>query len=269
MDKNKTIGIIGGGNMGSGILSGIVRAGLVKPTNVIVSDLNKKVLARLEETYSVRTTTDNALLCEEADIIFLVVKPYQLADMIEKVRDSVNADALVISVAAGQPLCRIEDMFERDMRLVRIMPNLGALVGESMTGFCLNRFATEEDRQDVIDLLESFGRAEEVAEKLMDVVTGVSGSAPAYICTMLDAMADAAVRNGMPRAQAYTVCAQAMLGTAKYLLETGVTPSALKDMVCTPGGTSIEAVVAMERDGLRGAIVSGVNACVEKSKQLN
>ena len=268
MDRTKTVGVIGGGNMGSGIISGIVGSGLLEPKNVIVSDINKKTLERLSDTYSVRTTTDNAALCEEADIIFLVVKPYQLAEMIEKIRDSVNADALVISVAAGQPIARIEAMFGRDVRLVRIMPNLGALVGESMTGFSLNRLATEEDRQDTIALLNSFGRCEEVAEKLMDIVTGVSGSAPAYICTMLDAMADAAVLNGMPRAQAYTVCAQAMLGTAKYLLETGVTPSALKDMVCTPGGTSIEAVVEMENKGIRSAIVSGVNACVEKSKNL-
>ncbi len=268
MDTEKKIGIIGGGNMGGGIAGGIVSSGLVDPENVIVSDINEIGLRKLQDEYGIRTTTDNLELCMEADIIFLAVKPYLLADVVSEIRNDVNADALVISVAAGRTIASIEAMFGRELRLIRMMPNLGAVVGESMTGFSLNKNATEEDREDAGELLGSFGRCEEISESLMDVVTGVSGSAPAYICTMLDAMADAAVLNGMPRAKAYTFCEQAMLGTAKYLLETGTTPSALKDMVCTPGGTSITAVAEMERCGLRNAIISGINVCTDKSKKL-
>ena len=268
MDSAKIIGIIGGGNMGGGIARGIVNAGVVNPENIIVSDTNPETLGKLQKSCGVCTTTDNKKLCEQADIIFLAVKPFLLADVIANVRDYVNADALVVSVAAGQTIERVERLFGRELHLVRIMPNLGAVVGESMTGYTLNSNVTAEDREDLVELLSSFGLCEEIAENLMDVITAVSGSAPAYIATMIDAMADAAVLNGMPRAKAYKICEQAMLGTAKYLLETGVTPCALKDMVCTPGGTSIEAVTVMEREGIRGAIHAGVTACTEKSRSL-
>lgn len=268
MNSAKKIGIIGGGNMGGGIARGIAKAGIVNPANIIVADTNPEVLRKLSEACGVRTTTDSRALCREADIIFLAVKPYLLANVISEVRDLVYEDALVVSVAAGQTIERVERLFEREIHLVRIMPNLGAVVGESMTGYTPNGNVTPEDKEDLVELLDSFGKCEEIAEYLMDVITAVSGSAPAYIATMLDAMADAAVLNGMPRAKAYKICEQAMLGTAKYLLETGVTPCALKDMVCTPGGTSIEAVTVMEREGLRGAIHAGINACTEKSKNL-
>ncbi len=265
MDQNKTIGIIGGGNMGGGIISGIVSSGLVAPEHVIASDININGLEHLKESYGIRTTTNNVELCQEADIIFLVVKPHLLSVVVPEIRDVVNADALVVSVAAGRSISYIESLFDRQLKLVRIMPNLGAVVGESMTGFTGNALVDEDDLMDVQDILSSFGRCEQVPENLLDIVTGVSGSAPAYICTMLDAMADAAVLNGLPRAKAYTFAAQAMLGTAKYLLEMQTTPSALKDMVCTPGGTSIVAVAEMERLGIRSAIMAGVTACTEKS----
>lgn len=268
MNSEKVIGIIGGGNMGGGIARGIAKAGIVNPQNIIVADTNPDALAKLSKACGVRTTSDSKLLCREADIIFFAVKPYLLADVITEVRDLVYEDALVVSVAAGQTIERVERLFGRDLHLVRIMPNLGAVVGESMTGFTPNENVTAEDKEDLVELLNSFGKCEEIAESLMDVITAVSGSAPAYIATMLDAMADAAVLNGMPRAKAYKICEQAMLGTAKYLLETGVTPCELKDMVCTPGGTSIEAVTVMEKEGIRGAIHAGINACTEKSKNL-
>lgn len=268
MDSAKIIGIIGGGNMGGGIARGIAKAGVVSPKNIIVADTNPEVLRKLSESCGVSTTTDGRTLCGKADVIFLAVKPFLLADVIADVRDMVNADALVVSVAAGQTIERVERLFGREVHLVRIMPNLGAVVGESMTGYTLNALVTPEEKEDLVELLSAFGLCEEIKESLMDVITAVSGSAPAYISTMLDAMADAAVLNGMPRAKAYKICEQAMLGTAKYLLETGVTPSELKDMVCTPGGTSIEAVTVMEREGLRGAIHAGINACTEKSKNL-
>ena len=268
MDNNKIIGIIGGGNMGGGIAKGIVSSNLVSPQNVIVSDISANRRKELEETLKVRTTAGNVELCSEADIIFLVVKPYLLAQVVEEIKDYVNEDALVISVAAGQSIAKVEGMFGRSIHLIRIMPNLGAVVGESMTGYTANTRVTEEELAEAAEIFNSFGKCEQIKESLMDVITAVSGSAPAYICTFIDAMADAAVLNGMPRAQAYNICSQVVLGTAKYLSETGMTPSELKDMVCTPGGASIEAVTVMEKEGLRGAVHAGVTACTLKSKNL-
>ena len=254
--------------MGGGIAKGIASANIVSAQNIIVSDVSAKRRSELSEQLGVRTTAGNVELCSESDIIFLVVKPYLLAGVIEEIKDFVNEDALVISVAAGQTIERVESLFGRPMHLIRIMPNLGAVVGESMTGYTPNKNVTEDELSDAAELFNSFGKSEQIPENLMDVITAVSGSAPAYVCTFIDAMADAAVLNGMPRAKAYTICEQAVLGTARYMLETGVSPSELKDMVCTPGGTSIKAVTVMEKEGLRGAVHAGITACVEKSRNL-
>ena len=146
------------------------------------------------------------------------------------------------------------------------MPNTPALVGEGMTGVCANDLVTEEELQLVLTLLKSFGRAEVVPEYLMDTVTGVSGSSPAYVFLFLEALADAAVAEGMPRKQAYEFAAQSVLGSAKMLLETGMHPGELKDMVCSPGGTTIEAVAVLERENLRSAVIDATRACIRKSK---
>lgn len=149
------------------------------------------------------------------------------------------------------------------------MPNTPALVGEGMTGVCANDFVTEEELQLVLTLLKSFGRAEVVPEYLMDTVTGVSGSSPAYVFLFLEALADAAVAEGMPRKQAYEFAAQSVLGSAKMLLETGMHPGELKDMVCSPGGTTIEAVAVLERENLRSAVIDATRACIRKSKGVD
>lgn len=269
MTDSKMIGVIGGGNMGGGIISGIVSSGLVKTDHLIASDVNLDSLNYLKERYGIKTTSNNKELCKSVDIIFLVVKPALLATVVPEIRDYIREDTLVISVAAGRPIAYVESLFERPIRLIRIMPNLGAVVGESMTGYTPNLLADEQNILDAEELFACFGRYELIPENLMDVVVAVGGSAPAYICTMLDAMADAAVLNGMPRRKAYTFVAQSMLGTAKYLLEMQTTPSILKDNVCTPGGTSIAAVSEMERLGARYAIMSAVNAAAEKSKEMS
>ena len=149
------------------------------------------------------------------------------------------------------------------------MPNTPSLVGEGMTGVCANDLVTEEELQLVLTLLKSFGRAEVVPEYLMDTVTGVSGSSPAYVFLFLEALADAAVAEGMPRKQAYEFAAQSVLGSAKMLLETGMHPGELKDMVCSPGGTTIEAVAVLERENLRSAVIDATRACIRKSKGVD
>ncbi|EEL87777.1 Pyrroline-5-carboxylate reductase [Bacillus cereus AH1272] len=162
-----------------------------------------------------------------------------------------------------------EDAFGRKLKIVRVMPNTPALVGEGMSALCHNALVTEKDLEDILNIFNSFGQTEIVNEKLMDVVTSVSGSSPAYVYMFIEAMADAAVLNGMPRDQAYKFAAQAVLGSAKMVLETGIHPGALKDMVCSPGGTTIEAVATLEEKGLRTAIISAMNRCTQKSVELS
>lgn len=265
---NKTIGIIGCGNMGGGILTGIIEKKAADCTKVMVSDKSEALLAALKIQYGISTTTDNTKAAAFADILFLVVKPFLLEQVVSEIRDFVKPETVIISVAAGKTISYISELFGKEIKLIRIMPNLAALVGDSMTAYVPNEAVTADELAEAAQLFNSFGKAAQLTENLMDIFTAISGSAPAYICTMLDAMADAAVLGGVPRQTAYTIVEQAMLGTAKYLLETGTTPAALKDMVCTPGGTSIEAVAEIERLGVRPAIMSAVKVCADKSAAL-
>lgn len=264
----KKIGFIGAGNMGSAMMSGIVKAGAV---HVTAADKNPAVLERLEKELGVKPG-DNQTVARTADILFLAVKPNILLDVIEEIKDIVRQDALVVSIAAGKTLDTLNSAFSRELKIVRVMPNTPALVGEGMSALALNAVAAKPEHakeiQELVELFESFGKAEIVSEKLMDAVTAVSGSSPAYVFMFIEAMADAAVLGGMPRAQAYTFAAQAVLGSAKMVLETGRHPGELKDMVCSPAGTTIEAVKVLEKTGLRNAVIQAMEACIDKSKSM-
>ncbi len=263
------IGFIGGGNMGGAIIGGIVKAGITPAADITVADLNAVGLERLKEEYGVNTTTNN---CDVAgsDILFLCVKPNVITDVIKEIRTAVGEDTLVVSIAAGRSLEMLENCFQRRIELIRAMPNTPALVGEGMAALSLNMFAKmdEDKTKAVLDIFNSFGRAEIVPEKLMDAVTAVSGSSPAYVFMLIEAMADAAVIGGMPRAQAYTFAAQAVLGSAKMVLDTAKHPGELKDMVCSPAGTTIDAVASLEADGFRAAVIKAMKACMDKSKGM-
>ena len=264
----KIIGFIGGGNMGGAIVGGIVGAGLATPEAIIVSDKNQEGLARLKETYGVRTTTDNRTAAAAADLLFLAVKPGIYPAVIPEIRDLIRPDTVIVSIAAGQTIAKVEALFEHPIRLMRVMPNTPALVGEAMSALSPNGNMEPEDIRQVENIFNSLGRAELVPESLMDAVVGVSGSSPAYVYMFIEAMADAAVADGMPRAQAYKFAAQAVLGSARMVLETGLHPGALKDMVCSPGGTTIEAVAVLEQEGLRSAVIKAQRACTEKSREM-
>ncbi|MBQ5534960.1 MAG: pyrroline-5-carboxylate reductase, partial [Lachnospiraceae bacterium] len=188
--------------------------------------------------------------------------------VIEEIATSVSPDTIVISIAPGKSISWITEKFGRQVRLIRCMPNTPALVGEGMTGFCVSGNVTEEDKEKAKSILEAFGRAEEVPEELMAAVTSVSGSSPAYVFILIEAMADQAVADGMPRAQAYEFAAQAVLGSAKMVLETGRHPGELKDMVCSPAGTTIDAVKILEKNGFRAAVEEAMAACTEKAGKL-
>ena len=211
---------------------------------------------------------DNEAVVAGSDLVFLAVKPNQIKNIINLVKNFISPEKIIVSILPGKSLQWLGTEIGKPTKLIRTMPNTPALVG-GMTGVCANDLVTEEELQLVLTLLKSFGRAEVVPEYLMDTVTGVSGSSPAYVFLFLEALADAAVAEGMPRKQAYEFAAQSVLGSAKMLLETGMHPGELKDMVCSPGGTTIEAVAVLERENLRSAVIDATRACIRKSKGVD
>ena len=222
----------------------------------------------VEKEFGINAVSDNKELCRMSDIIVFAVKPQVIGIVADEVKDEVDGK-LLISIVAGKSIGWYEENFGKKLKLVRTMPNTPALVGEGMTGVCKAEGVSADDMDIAMDILSSFGKAEEVPENLMDAVCAVSGSSPAYVFMFIEAMADAAVLGGMPRAQAYKFAAQAVLGSAKMMLDTGKHPGELKDMVCSPAGTTIEAVRVLEERGFRSAVIEGTVACIEKSAEMN
>ncbi|MCI7813576.1 MAG: pyrroline-5-carboxylate reductase [Lachnospiraceae bacterium] len=260
------VGFIGGGNMASAMIGGILNQKIVCADEVIASTKTEKSRQRVEEMYHIRTTLDNIEVAQHCDILVLAVKPKFYAEVIRQIKDVVTDAQIVVSIAPGKTLGWLEGLFEKPVKIVRCMPNTPALVGEGMTGVCSNGLVTEQEMKTICMILEGCGKVEIVEESLMDAVVSVSGSSPAYVFLFIEAMADAAVADGMPRAQAYRMAAQAVLGSAKMVLETGKHPGELKDMVCSPGGTTIEAVRVLEAKGMRSAVMEAMKACTEKAK---
>ncbi len=263
------IGFIGLGNMASAMIGGMLNAGEVKPENLLGSDKSLQMRENAEKTFGMQVMEDNGTVAEQADILFLAVKPIFFPDVMSDIRGKIKETTVVVSIAAGQTVQNIEDgLKNKDAKIIRLMPNTPALVGEGCTAICNNANVTKEELETVKKLLQTFGKAEEIPERLFDAFIGISGSSPAYVFMFIEAMADAAVNAGMPRNLAYTFASQAVLGSAKMVLETGKHPGELKDMVCSPGGTTIAAVKVLEEKGMRAAVIDAVEACVEKSRNL-
>ena len=262
------LSFIGCGNMGTAMLKGILAKGLVAKEDIMVSEVTSEVLKRTCDSLGVLGTLDNQKAARHGDVIVLAVKPQCYEEVIKGIKDDVSEDQIIVSVAPGKTLAWLQNIFGKPIKIVRTMPNTPALVQAGMTGICADAKVSEEDLQKVIVLLEGFGKVDIVPEDLMDVVTAVSGSSPAYAFMLIDAMADGAKALGMPREQAERFAAQAVLGSAKMVLETTKKPSELKDMVCSPGGTTIEAVRVLEERGMRDSIIEAMNACVDKAKRL-
>jgi pyrroline-5-carboxylate reductase len=216
----------------------------------------------------VEATTDNCAVARFADVLFLAVKPQFYESVIREIRDCVSEDQLIITVAPGKTFAWLTDTFGRELKFIRTMPNTPSLVREGMMGMSANARVTEDELIQVRELCGGFSRTEVIPENLMDVVTAVSGSSPAYVFLFIEAMADAAVAGGMPRSQAYTFAAQAVLGSAKMVLETGKHPGELKDMVCSPGGTTIQAVRVLEEKGMRSAVIEAMMKCLDISRNM-
>lgn len=263
------IGFIGLGNMASAMIGGILQKGMAKQEDIIGAEKMEAAKEAAKIKFGIEIAENNSIAAQKADVLFLAVKPLFLQEVIEEIRDVVRKETLIVSIAAGKDLKFYETAFARpELKLIRCMPNTPALVLEGCTGVCAGSNVTSEELESVVKLLGSFGKASVVPERLMDAVVGVSGSSPAYVFLFIEAMADAAVLAGMPRNQAYEFAAQAVMGSAKMVLETGKHPAELKDMVCSPGGTTIEAVKVLEEMGFRAAVMDAMDACIEKSKQL-
>ena len=246
------LGFIGCGNMAQAMITGILTQKVVSPQELIVSNPREEKTAKLKDEFGIITTTDNKEVAKQSDILVLSVKPQVYPAVIKEIRDEVSSEQIIVTIAAGVSMEAAERQFGK---IVRVMPNTPALVGEGMSGLCCNEYVTEEEFDRVHKIFESFGKAEKITENLMDAVVGVSGSGPAYVYMFIEAMADAAVAQGLPRKQAYTFAAQTLLGSAKMVLETGQHPGELKDAVCSPAGTTIEAVNVLEKKGMRSLII--------------
>ena len=257
------IGFIGAGNMAKAMIGGIIRNNIFKGDQIIVSDASSIALEVANNELGV-----NKEVAKNSEIIVLSVKPQYYKEVIKEIKDCVTKKQVIITIAPGQTLEYLQELFEKDLKIVRTMPNTPALVGEGMTGVCANNNITSEELDYICGILRGFGKVEVIGEQLMDVVVAISGSSPAYVFILIEAMADAAVSDGMPRAAAYQFAAQAVLGSAKMVLDTNKHPGELKDMVCSPGGTTIEAVRILEKNGFRSAMIESMKACTNKAKVI-
>jgi pyrroline-5-carboxylate reductase len=262
------LGFIGCGNMAAAMIGGIIDNGICGAEDIIASDVFEPTRKNAEEQLKIRISADNKEVTANADILFLAVKPQYYEAVIGEIRDVVKDNQIIVTIAPGKTLSWLSETFNKTLKIVRCMPNTPALVGEGITGVCHNDRVTKDELELVCKVLRGFGKAEVLSENLMDVVVAVSGSSPAYVFMFIEAMADAAVADGMPRAQAYRFAAQAVYGSAKMVLETGKHPGELKDMVCSPGGTTIEAVRVLEKNGLRSTVIEAMKACTKKAKGL-
>lgn len=266
---NKKLGLIGCGNMSRAIISGVVNSGTITPEQIIVSNPSEPKLINAKKEYNIITTRDNVEVAKNSDIVILAVKPNKYEKVIAEIRDFINPHTIITTIAAGISISRTKSLFKSDIKIARAMPNTPALVKEAMTALCFGDNLDNTDKVKITSIFNSCGKSEIVDEKLMDAVTGVSGSSPAYVYMFIEAMADAAVLQGIPRKSAYKFAAQSVLGSAKMVLETGLHPGELKDNVCSPGGTTIDAVYSLEKNNFRAAVMSAVTVCTEKSKKMS
>ena len=262
----QTIGFIGAGNMGGAMVEGIAKNQLFN--TIWVCDHHKENLDHLEKKYGVSTSMNEKEVALNSDVLVLSVKPKHYPKLIETIKESVKSDVIIVDIAAGVTIWDMKHYFDKDVKVIKAMPNTPALVLQAMSAISFDDLVTEEDKTCILSIFNSFGKCEVVDETMMDAVTSVSGSSPAYVFMFIEAMADAAVAQGLPRKQAYTFAAQAVLGSAQMVLETGMHPGVLKDMVCSPDGTTIDAVCELERTGFRASVESAMRVCGEKSKKM-
>ncbi len=263
-----TIGFLGAGKMATALARGFVRAEIATPKHIIAGDVSPAARTTFTRETGAKATAANADVLKFASVLVLAVKPDQVAGVLTDLRGSFAGNHLLISIAAGVTLARMEAALPAGTRVIRVMPNTPALVGEAAAAFALGKSATAADGDLAKKLLSAVGVAFQVKESLLDAVTGLSGSGPAYVYQFIEALSDGGVAAGLPRDVATRLAAQTVLGAAKMVLETGQHPGALKDQVTSPGGTTIEGLHELEKGQLRATVMSAVRAATEKSKKL-
>jgi len=268
MSTKLTIGFLGAGKMATALARGFVRAGLVAPGQVAASDPSAAARAAFAKEVGAKVTASNAEVVKSAAVLVLAVKPDQVGGVVGEIRELLTEKHCVISIAAGVPLAKLEAGLGAGARLIRVMPNTPALVGASATAFALGKSARPADGELAQKLFSAVGVAFQVKEALLDAVTGLSGSGPAYAYLFIEGLSDGGVAAGLPRDIATRLAAQTVLGSARMVLETGLHPGVLKDMVTSPGGTTIEGLHELEKGKMRGTLISAVRAAAEKSKKL-
>ncbi|MFQ9613905.1 MAG: pyrroline-5-carboxylate reductase, partial [Clostridium butyricum] len=249
-------------------VGGLIKSGFLKSEEIIVSTKTEASSKKLRDEFKVATTLDSKTVAKESETIILAVKPNMYKSVVEEIKSELTEDKLIITIAAGISIENMEEWLGDDLKIIRTMPNTPALVGQAMSAVCPNKNVSEEELKYCINIFESFGECEVLEEKYFDGFIAVAGSSPAYVFMFIEAMADGAVKLGIPRAKAYKMAAQSVLGSAKMVLETGKHPGELKDMVCSPAGTTIDAVVELEKLGFRNSVIQAMDKCAEKSKNM-
>ena len=268
MAAKLTIGFLGAGKMATALAKGFVAAGLTTAKQIIASDPVDAARKYFSKETGAKTTNSNLEVVRFADVLVLAVKPGNVAELLQEMRENFTQKHLLISIAAGVPIAKLEGGLSNSARVIRVMPNTPALVGSSATAFALGKSANADDAKLAEKLFSAVGIAFQLKESLLDAVTGLSGSGPAYVYLMIEALSDGGVASGLPRDVATKLAAQTVFGSAQMVLETGQHPGVLKDMVTSPGGTTIEGLHELEKGKVRGSLINAVRAATEKSRKL-
>ena len=266
--KNRTVGFLGAGNMAGALIEGSLRAGAIAKENLWASDVRDERLADLAKTHGIHTTRDNVALLAACDVVVLAVKPQVVDRVLPVLAAHLRKDAVLVSVVVGVPIAALEDRLTGDVRVVRTMPNTAAIAGAGATAISRGTHATDDDVAVAKALFEATGRVVTLDESLLDAVTGLSGSGPAYVMLIIEALADGGVKVGLHRDTALLLAAQTVYGSAKLLLETGEHPGRLKDMVTSPGGTAIAGLHTLESGAIRKTLIDAVESATRRSAEL-
>lgn len=268
MLKNKQVGILGTGNMGEALIHGLLHGHLCRPEQILCSDVRPERLKAIREKYGVKGTSHNIEVVKQSDIVILAVKPQIMRQVVEEIAKYLDLSKLVISIAAGVPLDAIESCAKKELKLIRVMPNICVSVREGASAIASGKHIEREDLMIAKTIFDSVGKSLFIEENLLDAVTGLSGSGPAYLFLIVDALADAGVKVGLSRDDAVLLASQTVLGAAKMMIETGEHPGKLKDLVTSPGGTAIAGLHTLEQGGVRTTLINAVEVATQRSKAL-
>jgi len=264
------IGFIGTGNMATAMVGGILKSGIAQPSDIIISDNSEKACRKMSDSFpGIQIAGSNVETAGKSSILILSVKPHIYPVVAKDIRENLDQNTLIVTIAAGVTLDRMSQLLGQEYKVIRTMPNTPALVGEGMAALCPNEHVSEEELKRVEAIFQSFGRTERLPESQINAFTSLCGSSPAWIFMAIESLADGAVLQGIPRDKAYPMAAQSVLGAAKMVLETGEHPGQLKDKVSSPGGTTIEAIAALEKRGFRSSLIEAVEVCTEKANRLS